>query len=421
VASPFVTTVERALGQLPDGARVVATPGCGAPTTLLAGLGELAARRSGLHLYSGLQLDDQPFLPAVEAGGLRHTTWHVTAATRELVAAGVVDHLPARLSDVPTVLPRLGLDATLVRVSPPAADGRVSLGPSMSYSRAAVETAPLLIGEIDETLPRTAGPTLLPVERFAALVDSARATPVYRGVEPDARARSIARYVLELLPDAPTLQLGIGQIPEAIGRVVHEEGVDRLRFVGLCTDTLVDLAEDGRLEQLAPTATPPVAAVELMGSRRLMRFADRNPDVALYPSERGHDPGWLAARFDRLVSVNSAIEVDLSGQVNAETVADRRVSSIGGAADFVDAARASRDGMSLVALPSTAQAGTVSRIVDRLPAGAATTIPAHAHHAVVTEHGVADLRGRTTAERAEALIGVAAPEHRDTLQRAWRR
>jgi 4-hydroxybutyrate CoA-transferase len=414
-------TATDALARVGAGARIVAAPGCAAPTSLLAALGELSTGRPGIHLYSGLQLDDQPFLPAVEAGTLRHTTWHVTAPVRDLVDRGVVDHLPIRLGDVPDVLPDLRIDVALVRVSPPAADGRVSLGPSMSYSRAAVEAAPLLIGEIDETLPRTTGPTLLPLDRFAALTHSTRPTPVYRGVEPDARSRAIARHVLDRLPDAPTLQLGIGQVPEALGGVLYDEGVDRLRFIGLCTDTLVGLAEDDRLERVAPTCAPPVAAVELMGSRRLMRFVDRNADVGVYPSERGHDPQWLAARFARIVPINSAVEVDLAGQVNAETVGGRRISSIGGSADFVDAARASDQGLSLVVLPSTARGGAVSRIVDRLPPGAPTTIPAHAYDAVVTEHGVADLRGRTVRERAQALLSVAAPEHRDALARAGSR
>lgn len=409
--------VEDALDRIAPGARIVATPGCSAPTTLLAGLDRLARNRGGLHLYSGLQLEEQPFLAAVAAGRMRFSTWHVTPASRPLVADGLADHLPLRLSDVPSALEHLAIDVALVRVSPPDADGMVSLGPSMSYSRAAVGIADLVIAEVDPSLPRTNGPTRLHIDRIAALVASDRPTPVYHAREPDEDALRIADHLMALLPESPTLQLGIGQVPEAIADTLLRDRVASLRFVGLAIDRMVDLAETGLLD-VTPREVPPIAAVEVMGSEQLMRFVDDNPLVGVYPSTQGHDPGWLADHFSRIVSINSALEIDLLGQVNAEMIGGTQVSGVGGSADFVDAARASPEGLSIIALPSTTKAGTVSRIVERLDRDAVTTVPRHAYHAVVTEHGVADLRGLSVRERARALIDLAAPAHRDELERA---
>ena len=409
--------VEEALDRIAPGARIVATPGCAAPTTLLAGLARLARTREGLHLYTGLQLEDQPFLAAVAEGRMRFSTWHVTPASRPLIAQGLADHLPLRLSDVPPALEHLAIDVALIRVSPPDADGTVSLGPSMSYSRAAVETADLVIAEVDPSLPRTSGPTLLHTDRIDALVASERPTPVHHSREPDEDALRIADHLTELLPESPTLQLGIGQVPEAIADTLLRDRVASLRFVGLAIDRMVDLAETGLLDG-TPREVPPIAAVEVIGSERLMRFVDDNPLVGVYPSTQGHDPGWLADHFPRIVSVNSALEIDLLGQVNAEMIGGTQVSGVGGSADFVDAARASQGGLSIIALPSTTKAGTVSRIVERLGSDAVTTVPRHAYHVVITEHGVADLRGLNVRERAHALSDLAAPTHRPRLERA---
>lgn len=408
--------VDAALELIPREARIVATPGCAAPTTLLAGLDDLAQRKPdlGLHLYTGLQLEDQPFLPAVAAGALRLTTWHASGRTRPLIAEGRANYLPLRLSDVPATIERLGIEVALIRVSPPDADGMVSLGPSMSYSRAAVDTARVIIAEVDPLLPRTHGPTRLSVDRIAAIIASERPTPRYRSPPVTDTARRIGELLLDVLPDRATLQFGVGQVPEAVLDTLLRNRVGAFRLIGLATDRVVDLAE---ADMLAPGgAAPPIAAVELMGTERLMRFADDNPTIGVYPSTQGHRPAWLASHFDRIVAINSAVEVDLLGQVNAEMVDGVAIAGIGGSADFVDAARASPDGLSVIALPATARGGTVSRIVAHLPRGVATTIPRHAYDLAVTEHGIADLRGRTDPERARALVAIAAPPHRGGLE-----
>lgn len=411
-----MATLDEALGLIPARARIVAAQGCGAPTMLLNALAPLSRVRPGLHLLTGLQIGEQAYLSAVADGTLRYTTWHVTRPSRPLVAAGVADHLPLRLSDVPALLPRIGVDVALLRVSPPDADGQVSLGASTSSSMAAIDAADVVLGEIDPLVPRTGGASRVAASRFDALVESDQPMPIYRVSEPDDVSRRIAGNLLEFVPERPTLQLGIGQVPEAVADELLARRISGLRFIGLGVERLVDLAEADLIG--GPTKdTPPIACVELMGSSRLMAFADANPLLGMYPSTMGHDPQWLAARFERIVSINSAVEVDLLGQVNSEMAGGTQLSAVGGSMDFVAAARACRDGVSIIALPSTTSRGK-SRIVPRLSADVVATIPRHSVQIVVTEHGAADLRGRTVSERAEALIAIADPDGRDDLRHA---
>jgi acyl-CoA hydrolase len=238
--------------------------------------------------------------------------------------------------------------------------------------------------------------------------------PVYDAATPSPVSRAIAGHIMGLLPDRPLLQLGIGAVPEAVVMALAEHGVGGLRFTGMGSDGMVDLDERGLVERRHRDGYPPVSAPDLLGTSRLMHWADDNPSVGVYPSTLAQNPIALAAR-ERLVSVNSAVEVDLMGQVNSERVRGRQISGIGGSIDFVEAATHSVGGLRIIALPSTTPDGTRSRIVARLDASATVTIPSALVDVVVTEHGVARLEGRSTRERAEALAAIAAPQHRDAL------
>lgn len=412
-ARPPLLPPEEALSTLTRGARVVAGPGCGTPVTTLRALGRLAAERDlRPHLRSGLLLD-YPFLEALSAGRMRYDTWHVMGEVRGLVDQGLASYLPARASEVPAIVDAWAPDAALVRISPPDRHGYCSLGPSASYTLPAVMAAPLVIGEVDERLPRTLGNSTFHVSRLTALVESQDATPEYPGARLDPVSRRIADLVLALLPESPTLQLGIGAVPEALVAALAASPGSTFRFAGMGCDAMIPLFESGAIPAGAVLPAPGVFAAELMGTSRLMEYADQHPGIGVFPSGSSHHAPGLGLR-DAFVSINSALEVDLWGQVNAEVARGRQYAGVGGSADFFEAAHISAGGLRIIALPATTSAGH-SRIVRRLGTDGVVTIPRHTADIVVTEHGVARLAGATLAERAERLVAIADPNARDEL------
>lgn len=406
--------LRQALDLVPPGASVVAGPGCGTPLTLLGGIAELAGSRPLGHVRTGLQLGGLPLLPAAAEGALRWSTWHVTAELRAAVAAGTVGYLPLRASEVPSLLERWQVDVALVRVSPPDAHGYVSLGPSVSYPRPAVEKARIVLGEVDPDLPRTHGESRLHTSRFAALVEATQPTPVYPAATPTELSDRIAAHVLPLLPPAPSIQLGIGAVPESLTRSLGSADLGPIRFVGMGTDGMVPLLAQGIVPVTATVPDPGILAGELMGSATLLRAADDHPAIGVYASTSSHT-AMVLGRRERFVSINSAIEVDLTGQINAEVVRGAQVGAVGGSVDFVESAFASPGGLRITALPATTADGRISRIVPRLSATGTVTIGRHSADIIVTEYGTAELRGRSLAERREALIAIAHPAHRDRL------
>lgn len=403
---------DTAVRLLPPGARVLATPACATPETLLAALGRSADESPGRTLVTGLLLGSMAFLDAVRAGSLGLRTWHASGGSRRLIDAGRADYVPMRLGDVPGALPGM-VDAMILRVSPPDRAGRASIGPSGSYTmaglRAVRAAGGVVLAEIDPELPWTSGPTVLDLDDCTAVVEADTPTCLYPPAERLDAHRRIGELVAGLLPLAATVQLGVGAVPEAITDALG--GVGGVRLVGLASDGVIGLLAGGGLRR---GDGPPVTAVEVMGSAALMRFVDRNADIEVVSSETAHHPRWIGAHH-RFVSVNSALEVDLSGQVALEAAGGRTIAGLGGAVDFFEGAHLSAGGLRVVALRSTDADGTGSKIVANLAGGTPASIPRHAVDVVVTEHGVAHLAGRSIAERAEALVAIAAPAARDAL------
>ncbi|WP_166875073.1 acetyl-CoA hydrolase/transferase family protein [Salinibacterium sp. ZJ450] len=395
---------------VPRGARIVVSPGCGTPTTLLTALAtDPEGVQPDVHVLSGLLLEDCGLADAVEAGRLGWSTWHPMGRARQLIDNGQVDYLPLRGSGIPEFLERIAPEVALVRVSPPDRNGYVSLGPSVSYPRRAIETAAVAIAEVDPAVPRTGPHSLVHQSRFAAIIDSELPMPEYLSARGTAETDRIAQQVLQLVPPAAVVQVGIGAVPEQL--VALLAGHEDVGFVGMGSDAMIDVVAS----QSHSSVLPIISAVELMGTSRLMQFADHSPLVEVLPSEIGHSVLHLG-RFERLISVNGAAQVDLSGQVASEQVGGRHISGVGGSQDFAESARLSRGGLTVIATTSTA--GSRSRIVPRIGPGDPVTLARHVIDVVVTEQGVADLRGLSEAERCEALIGVAHPDHRDALRAA---
>lgn len=264
-----------------------------------------------------------------------------------------------------------------------------------------------MIAEIDESFPRVHGEhTSIPLRDIDIIVEADTPTSVYEQAEPGEGSRLIAGHILAALPDDATLQLGLGAVPEAVAGAL-EPGDPRLGpVVGLANDAMIPLLD-------ADGATPRIRAVELLGTAALLAAADDNPRLWMASSSVVHDPAWLAGQ-PRLVSICSALEVDLSGQIVSEAAGGRLVAGIGGSADFVDGAHLSAGGLRIVALPAMTTGG-VTRIVRQLDTGSPVTLPRHGIDAVVTEHGIAWLRGRSLPERADALAAIADPAHRPDL------
>jgi acyl-CoA hydrolase len=413
VSTLRIQSPDAAVALIPDGAQIVSTSGTGEPTTLLKALDRAACGR-GWTLFSGMLFGDCPFLTSVEAGELRYRTWHVTKPVRQLVQSRQAEYLPVRASAIAKLLQAHGVDAALVRIGPPDVDGMCSLGGSTSYAARATELAGIAIAEIDPAVPRTCGDGLVSVDAFSAVVESSEEIRTYAAAARNDASDRITRHIVSLLPAAPTLQVGVGAVPESLVSAIADNAIGRVRIVGMVTDDMIDLADAGLIRGGRQSGDGDLAAIvspELHGTRRLLEWSAANPLLEMHPSSVAHDACRLGA-IDRFISVNSAIEVDLYGAVNSEVAGGRQVSGTGGSIDYVESAARSLGGMSIIALTASGPGGS-SRIV---PSVGTTSLPRSMVDVVVTEYGIARLKGRSLRERSEALIAIASPERRDDLQ-----
>jgi acyl-CoA hydrolase len=340
---------------------------------------------------------------------LRLRSWHLSTEGRELAELGAVEYIPARAHDIVRHM-QDQVDVALVRVTPPDASGNCSLGPSASYSRALLDAAKVRIAEVDPAMPRTLGPDVtVAYSEFDHVVETESPTPTYPSTPQSHVTEAIARHVASLISDGSTVQLGIGAVPEGIARQLADSDVRNLRLLGLVSDPMLDLIESPAMS----TAPEAVSAVELLGSHRLFEYASNNPRIKMMSSLSIHNPLWLAQQ-SRLVSVCSALEVDLTGQVASEQAGGRAIAGVGGSADFFEGAHLSPGGVRIVALPSLTTRGE-SRISTVLAPGTPVTLARHSVDYVVTEHGIAYLAGGSLQERTEALVAVAHPTHRERL------
>jgi acyl-CoA hydrolase len=353
------------------------------------------------------------------AGHLRHNALFVGANVREAVAAGRADYTPVFLSEVPRLIAEgtLALDVALLQVSPPDAHGFCRLGTSIACARAAADHARTVIGLVNPRVPRTLGNSAVHVTRFAALVETERALPSVEPSPPGEVERRIGEHIAALIPDRATLQMGIGAIPDAVLSCLGDRedlGVHTEMF----SDGLLALAESGVVtNRFKLTWRGRVVASFAVGSQRLYDFVDGNPFVEFHPSDIVNDTREIRS-IAGMIAINSAVEVDLTGQVVADSIGERIYSGIGGQMDFVRGARLSPGGKAIIALPSTARGGAVSRIVPALAPGAGVvTTRGHVQY-VATEFGVVNLDAQPLRRRAELLISIAHPDARPDLRAA---
>lgn len=338
------------------------------------------------------------------------------AGTRDAVARGDADYTPCFLSEVPALfLDRiLPLDAALVMVSPPDDHGYCSLGVAVDVVSAACRAARQVFVQVNPNMPRTLGQSFIHLSRITAGIWLETPLPELHPAEPDEVSDRIGKYAALLIEDGSTLQMGIGKIPDAVLRnLTHHNdlGIHTEMF----SDGVVDLLRKGVINNRLKTLHPNKGIVTFcMGTKKLYDFVNDNPHIEFMPTEYVNNPAVIA-RNDRMVAINSAIEVDLTGQVVADSVGFRFYSGIGGQVDFIRGAAMSKGGKPIIALPSTAQKGKLSRIVPYLTEGSGVVTSRGDIHYVITEYGIATLRGKSIRERALELIHVAHPNFRDWL------
>lgn len=406
---------EHALRHIPDHARIVVPALSGTPVGLLAALDDLRDGWSELELACGNLLTqiaplDHPGAP------FRFSTYQTSAPLRAAEQAGQLDHIPATYAQVPTLFAPDGplpADAVLVQISPPGPDGRHSLGTSVGGIIDVIRSAPLAIAQVNANVPYTFGAAELAADEFDWLVELDSDIPQLRRTEPGDIELQIARHIVSLVPDGATLQFGLGGVPEAIMGLLSERR-DLGVHSGLISDGIIGLHNSGALTGARKTTAPGlIITTEAAGSAEFYHWLHRNDAVRLAPASYTHSLLILAQQH-HFVAINSAVQVALDGAVNAESVGGRQISGPGGQPDFAAAAQLN-GGLSVIAMPSTAARGRVSRIVQQLDPHATVTTPRYLADVVVTEYGIAHLRGRTLTQRADALRAIAAPQFRPEL------
>jgi 4-hydroxybutyrate CoA-transferase len=362
-----------------------------------------------------------PHLAPGMAGHFRHLALFIGPNARQAVAEGRAEYIPAFLSDVPHLFRRrvLPLDLAFIHVTPPDAHGYCSLGTSVEATPAAIDAASVVIAQVDRLMPRTLGDAFVHVDRIDLAVEAEQGPYHYELPVSGPVEERIGANVADLVDDGAVIQMGIGAIPAAVGAALRGKrdlGVHTEMF----TDVVVDLVDAGAVTGMRKELDRgKIVTAFVMGSERLYRFVDDNPMVELRPVDYTNDTAVIR-QLRRMTAINSAIEIDLTGQVCADSIGHRMYSGIGGQMDFVRGAALAEDGRAIIALTSMALGGTRSRIVPTLQEGAGVVTSRGHVQTVVTEYGVAELHGRSLRERAHALIAIAHPDARDELTFAAR-
>jgi len=416
-----LTTAMEAVKHIRSGCRISIGHAVGEPTALVEALVQNRAQYTDVEITHMLPMGRAEYAQPGMERHFRHIAQFVGGATRETVRAGHGDFVPCFFSQIPHQFDEVRRpDVALISVSPPDAHGYCSFGVSVDYTKRSAEVASLVIAQVNRHMPRTLGDSFIHVSDIDLFVEhdvplTQLSPPKITEVE-----RAIGENCAELIQDGDCLQLGIGAIPDAVLLFLKDKrdlGIHSEMF----SDGVVELVEAGVITGKRKNFLPEkMVATFLMGTKRLYDFVDNNPSVAMYPVTYTNDP-YVAGQNDNLVSINSCIQVDLLGQVCAETVGETQISAVGGQVDFVRAAAISRGGRSIIAMASTAAKGTISKIVSSLDEGAAVTTSRNDVEYVVTEYGIADLKYRTLRERARALIEIAHPDFREGLGEAFER
>ena len=413
-------TAEQAIKLIHSGDLVVVGQAAAIPHEILDAMIQHADDFSQVGIYHILNLSAAPYCEPRYKDNFRHITTFVSASARAAVNEGRADYVPANFSTVPGLMATtLKPDVTVVQLSPPDENGFCTLGTSCDYLPAALKNTSRAIGLINDKMIRTFGDTLVHISQLDAIVETSRPIDTLPVTKIGPVEKEIGRYCASLVNDRDTLQLGIGAIPDAVLSFLKDKK-DLGIHTEMISDGVVELSRLGVITNRYKTIDQGKMVVSfLMGSPEFYAFADNNPDLIMRTVDYTNDP-YVIAQLDNMVSINSCIQVDLTGQVVSESIGPNQYSGVGGQADFVRGAALSKGGRSIITMSSTAAKGTISRIVAQLDPGARVTTSRNDVDYVVTEYGIAHLKGHTERHRAKSLIEISHPDFRPQLCEQYR-
>lgn len=416
-----VLTPAEAVRKIQSNQRLFLTGNCSVPQKILAALVEFAPELQNVEICQALSIGPADYVDPKLEGNLRVNTMFVSANVRKAVHEGRADFTPVLLSEFPLLFKNkhLPLDAALIHVSPPDEHGFCSLGIEVGMTKSPAESAKIVIAEVNQQMPRTLGDAFIHVSRLTYMVPVDYDLPelLMSEGEADEITDKIASYIAEMIPDGATMQMGIGAIPDGVLKYLYEKR-DLGIHTELFSDGVIGLVEAGVITGARKTIhAGKMIAGFILGSKKLYKWVDDNPLIELHKTEYVNDP-FVIAQNERMVAINSAIEVDLTGQICADSIGPKIYSGVGGQLDFVYGASRSKGGVPIIALPSTTQlrdGRVISRITPMLNQGAGVVTTRNHIRYVVTEYGVAELYAKTIRQRAKALINIAHPDFREEL------
>ena len=407
-----IVTAEEALKNIKDGNRVVVGHAAGEPQYLLNVLADKAENYKNVEVVHMVSLTESRYAEKIE--NFHHNALFAGNSTRKFISKGIADYTPSFFYEIPKLFDEvLPVDVALIQVSSPDEHGFVSLGVSVDYTLKAAKRAKILIAQINIKMPRTLGDSFLHLDEIDFIVK--RDEEILEIPLP-----KIGEYCSSLINDGDTLQLGIGAIPDAVLTFL-ELKKDLGIHSEMISDGILELIKKGVItNKKKQTFVGKTLVTFIMGSRKLYDYVDNNPNVVFYPVDFVNHPIEIG-KNDNMVSINSAIQIDLMGQVNAESIGYDQFSGTGGQVDFIRGTSFSKNGRSIIVIPSTARKGKISRIVPILDEGAAITTTRNDVDYVITEYGIAKLKGKTLRERGKELINIAHPDFREELYEKYKK
>jgi len=414
-----VATAPEALKVVKPGHHIFIGTGCGQPQHLVRALVEHSAHISDANIMHLLTMGVAPYADERFREKFKMNSFFIAENVRDALQRGVGDYTPIFLSEIPAEFEsgRIPVDVALISVSPPDSNGLCSLGVSVDIVSAAAANAHYVIAQVNSCMPRTLGNSFLHVNSIDFLVPCDEPIIEIQRPTPNETVRQIAEHIARLVEDGSTIEFGIGQIPQAVAEFLRDKkdlGIHTEMF----SDWVIDMVESGAVTCAKKNINRnKIVASFCMGSKALYDYIDNNPFFEFHPSEYVNDP-FIIAQHDKMVAINVGLEIDLTGQVVADSLGYRFYSGIGGQVDFNRGAARSKNGKAIIAMPSTARDGTVSRIVPHLTEGSGVVTTRGDVHYVVTEYGVAYLHGKSIKERALELIHIAHPKFRSELMQA---